>query len=260
MEELGLDRPAFFFVINLSYQPDEGARLEQLGNPYPTVFDSQLAAASAARGAGLVDESGGRWRLTANGRELAATFRKESTTYFATLEPIPRADLARLASLLGEGLASIERSDVPKDHLLRVARYRGDGKTPMGALDDAVFGLWQARDDCHMASWRDAGFTGPVFDVLTRLWRKEAATEPELAAKLSGQRPADIRSALAALRRDGLVRADGLETTARGAAARQHIEDETDRRFFAPWPDRVGRDGPWIRERLAAVNAALAPS
>ena len=259
MEELGLDRPALFFVINLSYQPDEGARLQDMGNPYSTVFDANLAAASAARGAGLVDETGGRWRLTPKGRELAARFRTEVGAYFATLEPIARADLARLASLLGQALAAIERSDLPKDHLKRVPRYRGDGKSPMGALDDAVFGLWQARDDCHMAAWRDAGFSGPVFDVLTRVWRKEAATEAELATKLTMQRPDDIKAALATLRQDGLVQSDVLETTARGSSVRQHIEDETDRRFFAPWPDSAGREAPSIRERLAAVNAALAP-
>ena len=260
MEELGLDRPAFFFPINLSYQDDGGARLEEMGNPYPTVFDSNLAAASAARGAGLVDEQGGRWRLTDKGRAFATRFRNETAAYFATLEPIARGDLARLAALLGEALASIERSDVPKDHLRRLPRYRGDGKSAMGALDDAVMGLWQARDDCHMASWRAAGFSGPVFDVLTRVWRREAATESELATKLPGQRPADISSALAMLRRDGLVNEHMLETTERGSSVRQKIEDETDRRFFAPWPDRVGRDAAWIRDRLAAVNAALAPA
>src|SRR5439155_946462 len=154
MEELGLDRPAFFFPITLSYQPDEGARLEDLGNPYTTVFDTNLAAASAARGAGLVDETGGRWRLTTKGRELDARFRKELAAYFATLEPLPRNDLARLAPLLGEA----------------------------------------------------------------------------------------------------------LETTDGGSRVRKEIEDETDRRFFAPWPDSVGREGAWIRAQLAAVNAALAPT
>lgn len=260
MEELGLDRPAFFFPINLSYQPDGASRIEDLGNPYPTVFDTQLAAASAARGAGLIDEAGGLWRLTAKGQAFLKRFRTEVDAYFATLEPIPRADLARLATLLGEALRSIERSDLPKDHIKRIARYRGDDKSPMAMLDTAVFGLWQARDDCHIASWRAAGFTGPVFDVLTRLWRKEAASEAELASKLSGQRPEDIQSALGRLRGDGLVRDDGLETTERGSAVRQEIEDETDRRFFAPWPPDVAREASWIGRHLVAVNSALAPA
>ena len=48
--------------------------------------------------------------------------------------------------------------------------------------------------------------------------------------------------------------------TARGRDVRQRIEDETDRRFFDPWPEDVGHEGGWIAERLAAVNTALAPA
>jgi len=260
MEELGLDRPALFFAVgSVAMAPADGSRIEDLGNPYSTVFDTTLAAASAARGAGLVDEVGGKWRLTQKGRQLLERFRSEADAYFATLEPIARSELARLGSLLGEALAAIERSDLPKDHMLRTPRYRGQGTSAMTALDNAVFGLWQARDDCHMASWRAAGFNGPAFDVLTRVWRNEARTEDELGTKLTGQRPADIASALSALRRDGLVKPTMLATTERGAEVRQQIEDETDRRFFAPWPASVARDATWIRDRLAAVNEALAP-
>ena len=75
------------------------------------------------------------------------------------------------------------------------------------------------------------------------------------------QHPSDISSALTVLRHGQLVREGAaLETTDRGSRVRQEIEDETDRRFFAPWPDSVGREGAWIRAQLAAVNAALAPT
>jgi len=46
--------------------------------------------------------------------------------------------------------------------------------------------------------------------------------------------------------------------TAQGTATRERIEAETDRYFFAPWPDAVGAQTEWATERLAAVNAALA--
>lgn len=261
MEELGIDRPAFAFVVGgVALQSDDGAHLVDIFNPYPTVFDGNLASASAARAAGLAEEVGGRWRATPKGRELFARVRKEADTYLASLEPIARADLQRLADLLGRGLVAIERSDLPKDHLPRAARFRGDAKIPMVALENAVFGLWQARDDCHMASWREAGFDGPTFDVLTRVWRMEAATDEDLATKLSGQRPEDVRAALARLRKDGLVSAGALAVTDRGSQARQRIEDETNRRFFAPWPDDLGAQSAWITAKLTAVNEALAPA
>jgi hypothetical protein len=261
MEDLGIDRPAFGFVVSgVALQPEEGARLVDMFNPYSTVFDQWNAAAAAARGAGLVDEVSGKWHATGKGRDLFSRVRREADAFLATLTPIPAPDIARLAGLLGRALAAIEASDVPRDHIPRTARFKGDGTIAMVALENAIFGLWQARDDCHMSSWRAAAFDGPTFDVLTRLWRKEAATEPELATKISQQKPDDIRRAILKLRRDGLVASEGLAVTERGASMRQAIEDETDRRFFAPWPKDVGAHSSWIRERLAAVNASLAPA
>jgi helix-turn-helix protein len=261
MEDLGIDRPALNFVLGgVALQPDEGARLVDVFNAYSTVFDQWNAAAAAARGAGLVDEVGGKWHATGKGRDLFSRVRREADAFLATLTPIPGPDLSRLAALLGRGLAAIEASDVPKDHIPRTARFKGDGTIAMVALENAIFGLWQARDDCHMASWRAAAFDGPTFDVLTRLWRKEASNEQELATKITQQKPDDIRRALQKLRRDGLVASESLAVTERGASMRQAIEDETDRRFFAPWPGDVGAQGGWIRDHLAAVNAYLAPA
>jgi hypothetical protein len=260
VDELGLDATALRFVVNhVALQSDDGARFVDIFNPYPTVFDQWQAPAAAARGAGLVDEVGGRWRATGKGRELFARVRREADAYLATLTPIPTKDVSHLAALLGRAFAAIEASDVPKDHMPRTARFRGDGTIAMVALENALFGLWQARDDCHMATWRAAGFDGPAFDVLTRIWRHEAKDEAELATKLAQQRPEDVRAGVVRLRRDGLVSSESLEVTERGASVRQSIEDDTDRRFFAPWPVEVGAQATWIAERLTAVNAALAP-
>jgi DNA-binding MarR family transcriptional regulator len=261
MEELGIDRPTFAFVVSgVALQSDEGARMQDLFNPYPTAFDQWDAAAASARGAGLADEVGGRWRITPKGRELFSKVRREADAYLATLEPIPAKEIVHLAAQLARALVGIESSGLPFDHMQRNARVRGDGKIPMVALENALFGLWQARDDSHMAAWRDAGFDGPTFDVLTRVWRNEAADEDELSKKMSGQSQADIKRALMRLRADGYVRSDALSTTERGASVRQQIEEETDRRFFEPWPDDLAPEAPRLRDQLRAINAALAPA
>ena len=49
-----------------------------------------------------------------------------------------------------------------------------------------------------------------------------------------------------------------LTITAKGTGTRERIEAETDRYFFASWPDSVGAKAEWIIDRLGAVNAALA--
>jgi len=129
----------------------------------------------------------------------------------------------------------------------------------MARLDAAIYGLWQVRDDSHVQAWRDAGLTGPALDVLTRVWHREAATADELSAKVATQRPEDVRAAVQQLRSAGLLAAGpALALTAKGVAVRERIEAETDRYFFAPWPDAVGAQSDWLTERLAAVNAALA--
>ena len=260
MEELGIDRPALFFAIG-GVAPQGGGRFEEMWNPYATQWDQQKAAAAAARDAGLVDEKEGRWDLTAAGRELTARVRREADEYLAALpSPLPKEELARLAALLGRAFegaaASLDRRW--HSHIPRAARMAGDAKHPMVALENAIYGLWQARDDSHMAAWRQAGLDGPTLDTLTRIWRGEAATEEELAVKLTSQRPADVAEQLRRLRSDGIVAADGpLKTTDKGSKVRQGIEDETDRLFFAGWPDDVGAAAGWIREKLAAVNASF---
>ena len=260
MEELKIDRPTLTFVIG-AVAPQGGGRFSEMWNPYATQWDQHLPASSAARDAGLVDEKSGRWDLTAAGREIVKRVRREADAYLASLpSPIPVDDLARLSSLLtrvfdaiADGLDKRWHSHIP-----RAARMAGDGTHPMVALENAVYGIWQARDDCHMAAWQQAGLDGPTLDTLTRIWRNEATSENELASKLTSQRPADIAGQLTRLRRDGLVSAgDPPRTTDKGAKLRQGIEDETDRFFFTPWPDDVGADAGWIRERLAAVNASF---
>jgi hypothetical protein len=260
MEELRIDRPALFFVIG-GVAPQGGGRFSEMWNPYATQWDQHQAASAAARDAGLVDEKNGRWDLTPAGRDLMGRVRREADAYLTSLpSPLPTDDLARLASLLGRAFDAIAAGLERRwhSHIPRAARMAGDGARPMVALENAVYGLWQARDDCHMAAWQQAGLDGPTLDTLTRIWRGEAASDDDLAAKLTSQRPADVAAQLARLRRDGLVGTDGPPaTTDKGAKARQAIEDETDRLFFSPWPDEVGSAAPWIAQNLKMVNASF---
>ncbi len=260
MEELRIDRPALFFVIG-GVAPQGGGRFSEMWSPYATQWDQQQAASVAARDAGLVEETDGRWDLTSAGRDLMKRLRREADAYLASLpSPLSREGLTRLASLLASAFGATVASLDPRwhSHIPRAKRMAGDGSHPMVALENAVYGLWQTRDDCHMAAWHEAGLDGPTLDALTRIWRGEAASEEELAAKLTSQRPADVAGGLARLRLGGLVASDGrLRATEKGAKARQAIEDETDRLFFSAWPDDVGASAAWIQEKLAVVNASF---
>ena len=260
IEELGIDRPAFSFVVDLGVTDPDGTNPARLYSPYATIHDGTRAAATTAVGAGLAEETAKGWRLTAKGRDLLVRTRRAADEYLAGLSvPLSREELSRLASALGRAFDATRHGLDRRhhDHISRAARMAGDGSEPMVALENAVYGLWQARDDCHVTAWRAAGLDGPTLDVLTRIWRREATTEEELASKLPRQRPDDVRREIEGLRQRGLVEPNALATTAAGGAARQSVEDETDRLFFAPWPDDLGTQAGWLRDHLATVNAAL---
>lgn len=262
MERLGLDRPAYFFVVDLGIQDPRGGRPQDIGNSvYRTTDDPLRMTAAAGESAGLLTWGDGRWTLTDKGTTVVREFRRAVDAHFSSLAPIATDELARLAALLDSACqrAAVAPEPATRDHTPRAARYRWqEPSSAMARLDAAIYGLWQIRDDCHVQAWRDASLTGPTADVLTRVWHHEAATEDELAGKMP-QRPEDVRASVARLRIDGLLTSGPeLALTPKGAALRDRIEAETDRYFFAPWPDAVAAESDWVTERLAAVNAALA--
>lgn len=267
MERLGLDRPSYFFMLDLGIQDPAGARPQDIGNAtYRTTDVPIRSTAAAAESAGLITWSDGRWSLTSSGRGALDAFRWAIDAHYASLVPIPLGELEELAGLLDQAYRAAATAADPKtrDHTPRGARYRWQEPTsPMARLDAAIYGLWQVRDDCHVQAWSDAALPGPALDVLTKVWRGEAKTAQELSG--AARPEADTRIALQQLRDAGFLApaqdgTDGpeLAVTARGAGARERIEAETDRYFFSPWPDGVGGRAAWIADRLGAVNAALA--
>jgi hypothetical protein len=262
MERLGLDRPAYFFVIDLGIQDPRGGRPKDIGNSaYRTTDDPLRMTAAAGESVGLLTWGDGRWTLTDKGTTAVREFRRAIDAHFASLTPIASDELERLGSLLDSAYQAVAaaKEPAPREHTPRAARYRWqEPSSAMARLDAAIYGLWQFRDDCHVQAWRDGWLTGPTVDVLTRVWHHEAATEDELAGKMP-TRPEDVRASVERLRVDGfLTSGPELALTTKGAALRERIEAETDRYFFAPWPDTVGAASDWVTERLAAVNAALA--
>ena len=263
MEKLGLDRPAYFFAMDIATQDPRGARPQDIGNSaYRTTDDALRTTAAAGESAGLLSWADGRWSLTAKGTSAVNELRRAIDAHYASLAPIAKDDLDRLAALLDAAYQAAATSNEPatREHTPRAARYRWqEPSSAMARLDAAIYGLWQIRDDCHVQAWRDAGLTGPALDVLTRVWKGEAAIEDELIAKIATQRPEDVRAALQQLRAAGhLTAGPALELSPTGTTTRERIEAETDRYFFAPWPDAVGAQTEWLTERLARVNAALA--
>ena len=260
-QELGIDRPAVLVAMLVERVGEGGIAERSVSSVYTTRFDTSTAALAAAQGAGLIVKRGERWHATDAGRDLAARLRRTSDEHLGAIAKERGGELARLADLLERAFQASAKAPEPtvKDRLPLGLGFRRGHKAsnPLAAIDQAIYGLWMFRDDCHIAAWRNKGFDGPTLDVLTRLWREQPATRDELVPMLMQQRPEDVDAALERLRRDGRVESGTLRLTERGRADREAVEAETDRLFFTPWPDDVGAEGAWMRDRLEEAVAAI---
>lgn len=261
LDAAGVAPPVFFLLRALAMERDPGVGMTEaemiadLDNPYAT-FRPELARLPALVSMGYVAHDGDTFTVTSTGRALVRHIEAAKDAYLATLSPIPHDDLSRLLGTL-EAIAArlwVAPEPAAKPHQTRIRRAApAPDAAPMARLLAAVYALWYARDDAHTAAWRAAGFDGPAFDLLNHVWSGDARTVAQLTDKVSDtQRPDDVACGLASLIASGYLTADGdlLSLTDIGQQTRDAIETETDRIYFASWPDA---DDTWIRRTFAAV-------
>lgn len=268
LESVGLDRPASILLRALVEERDAGdgityAEMQaNLFNPYSTIRPI-LDALPALVAIGYVAQDGDRYIVTDTGREIVGQIKAARDDYLATLAPIPAVDLTRLVDVLVTIAVRLQGAPEPtlKAHQARAWRVMPPAHAAlMIRLYGAVYALWIARDDAHNAVWRAAGFDGPTFDLLSRVWSGEASTVSTLTdAVQQFQRPEDVTRGIASLEAIGYLTRDDvvLSVTAFGKERRDEIEAETDRISFAPWPELSPEAHTASRQTLEAVIAGL---
>lgn len=258
-----LQLPALLLLRDLVQETDPGERLTQqemeswLFNPYPTlhpIFGNLPALVER----GYLSHAQDRYLVTPSGRALIKQIEQAEHDYIATLTPLPLPELNRLTTLLETIALRLWQASEPaiKAHQARCHRLPITTHAPMVCLNAAVFALWMARDDAHIAAWRAEGLSGPHLDLLTSLWRKEAHTLPELTAAFEQfQRPEDILQGITALSATGYVLVEGerITLTEDGQRVRTRIEEETDRIYFTPWPPLTPEDLNWLYSSLDKI-------
>lgn len=199
--------------------------------PWGARLDESVAA-------GLAEPAEGGWQLTARGREVVEHV-WEATYAQQRALPLPAEPLRRVVETLEAIVRDVPASDDQRlAFIRRTAPADREGAHLATRVEQAMFETAVLHDDGHIGAWERAGYDGPALDVLTHVWRG-CATRSDLIAKLGrGQDPADLDRALAELERRGELRRDGdmLTLTNKGGAAREAIEEETDRDGFARWP------------------------
>jgi hypothetical protein len=263
-----LTRPAFSLLRAVEGETRRGQSLtlrqmqEHLFNPYATRFDifEQLPFLVER---GYLQQLDGGYLVTDAGCRLVDQIEIAARTYMGTLQVPASVALSELAvdlvDLVHRGWQSPE--PLIKAHQERTQRRLSvEGAPELVQIEWAILGLWEARDDAHMAAWRAYRFSGSVFDILTRIWSKEAQTLPGLISLLEeSQQSTDIQQGILELSKLGYVSAaeDHFELTAQGQRVRDAIEGETDRIFFASWEQIADDKVIWLSEQISDLCVYL---
>jgi hypothetical protein len=257
--ELGISRLALTTLNNgLAIRADDGrVTLERhrWRSPYATK-DLWSDAWRENIAAGVAEPAADGWRVTASGEAAAERFNRELRSYLASLS-LPPERVERLAAALEAIAARIPAASPRVAAGRRHPAWRLEPGPPILRLNRTVAELWLYRDDSHIAAWQAAGLAGPALDVLSQVWEGRTTLGEVSKALEAKQERADVERNLDELVRRGAVVRDGerIALTPDGRAARDAIERDTDRRYFAQWPS--GPDLARIGEDLRAVIAAL---
>ena len=265
LSETGVSRPAFFMLVRVAEHGAAGATAVQLrpGEPYST-RDPHLGWLDEAVSQGCLAQTADRYYLTAVGRAIVTCLETEATTYLASLEPLPDAELAHLADLfttIAEGLD--DQAGGPDAHLryaTNVAALTPAATAPLVRLERALFTLWMARDDAHIGAWQTARFPAPHLSILTQLWHGEVDTLDDLTARLAEVHdPAVTTELVGELTEQGYVelKAGALQPTRAGYNVREAIESDTDELYFRQWPPLDPDTLGWLYDALSRTIAAL---
>jgi len=265
--EVGLASPAWYgwLLPALAFEPDPMStdRL-RVRSPYvaPHLVDERLQAAAEA--GFLLPVAEGEYQLTDRGRQAAQRVIEAAYARMAPLQPLPPDDLERLADLLGRLVRSCLAAPEPPgkwsiSHSRRVDP--GPDAPVVVRIDQALSDLAAYRDDAHLAAWAPQSVDAHAWEALTLLWRGEAATPDELAAKLArrGHSAAAYGAALDDLVGRGWVAGEvgGYRVTPAGAEMRQGAEALTDSLFYAPWACLDPQEAGELEERLVLFGAGL---
>lgn len=266
LDERHLTRPAFSLLRALEGETVPGQTLtlqrmqEDLFNPYATRFPWVEHLPLLAEQGYLEPWDKGYW-VTEMGRILIDQIESAARAYIGSLQISPSIPLPALAAALVELVHRAWQAPEPgiKAHQARTQRRLPvEGAPAFVQVEWAILGLWEARDDAHMFAWRAYRFSGPVVDILSRIWSKEAQTLPSVMTTLEeSQWPGDIEQGIRQLTQLGYISASGnhVELTLQGQQIRDDIEAETERIFFASWDQVADDDVMWLAEQVRAVCA-----
>ncbi len=235
-----LDRLEYWLVNRFRYFPGSATPHDfSTFGPYTSVSKFQ-GALDALAGKKLVERAGeGRYKLADAARKAIGEMYGEFFARVARSNALPEAEAAALVEWIERVYsAALRQGDVPVPILNAAHSVLPESDSTWVQLERRLVGLTIFRDEAHIAAWREEGYTGPRIELSTLLFRAEGGlAHDELRAAASRLDDKDFVSALSALHSGGEVtrRDERYKLTRAGRAARQAIEEATDRNYARPF-------------------------
>lgn len=231
--------------------------------PYHNPDQFQEDFKAAVQRGWLEETRDGAYAPTPQARSYVAQLVQAGCEFTAGLKTLTDAQLSRLETLLERvNHAALELPDLAETPALRMSRRFNRPDLPtLYRVRRQLVDLLAFRDDAHVAAWTHYEVDGYAWEAFTLLWRGEAETPAELAARLDIRAYAaeDYARALARLEGRGWLRqAEGrYALTADGARLRAQAEDATDRYYNAAFMALTHAELAELRSLLAALSQAL---
>lgn len=208
---------------------------------------------------GSVEQADGGWRLTSRGIDAI------DRTWTAVYEqlralPLPKGPLRRTVAALDAIVGPAAGDEYDRlTSIRRCAPPGGKDAEDAVRIEQLFFETCVLLDDGHIHAWRRAGYSGPVLDVLTKVWYGADTREAVKKALTSSQAPEHVDAHIEELVARGDLEVDGetVRLTDQGRRTRDRIEEETDRDGLARWPR--GAELEALMVDVAALVAVLPP-
>jgi hypothetical protein len=265
LETRNLDRGMLSLLLSATTCEPEPIMIADLmvRSPYTAAEKFQSRLADAVKDGYLIEVDPGSFRLSEAGVLGTGELIRTARTAMAEADPLPRPDSADLAELLGRLVhASLENPPPPEPWSISASyKLMPEIEPPMPFIEQAITCLSAYRDDAHLAAWEYAGLSATAFEMLSLLWRNEAASLKEVNEHLTHRgHPGEIyRLALEELmERNYVARVDDdLSVTEDGRLFRNEVEEGTERYFFVPWKSLSSKEKTILAGLLLRLREGL---
>jgi len=250
-------------AIGMDSEPFGVAHVYQC-TPYanPEIFRQDFEG--AVRRGWLIINAEGSYRASEKGKQYHTCLHRELENIFSRLRPLPMVQMERLNVLLDEIITGLTKTRTInyKPAFEMDLRLASGGGSTLQKICCKLSHLMAFRDDAYLNAWMDQDVNSYVWEAFSLIYKGQAQTAADLAAKLEIQRQYGedaYTSALADLRGRGwITRCNGkYEPTVEGLRILAEVARTMTQYFFEPWANMKEANIDQLKILLEALLRAL---